>query len=68
MAENISDKTPNDLLAEEITAALISAGLVPDSRKDDLLRKLKVDGVKQEDWGLWIDVATVPPTEGGGRP
>jgi hypothetical protein len=54
MADDISNKTPNDLLAEEVSAALTSAGLVPDNRKADLLSKLKVGGVKQEDWGLWL--------------
>jgi hypothetical protein len=60
MTANATDKTPNDLLAEEMAEALASAGLVPENRKADLLSKLKVRGVKQEDWGLWVDIATAP--------
>ncbi|MDW7761637.1 MAG: hypothetical protein SCM96_13515 [Acidobacteriota bacterium] len=60
MTANATDKTPNDLLAEEVAEALASAGLIPENRKADLLSKLKVGGVKQEDWGLWVDIATAP--------
>ena len=60
MADNVPNKTPNDILAEEIAEALSSAGLVPENRQADLLSKLKVGGVKQEDWGLWVDMATAP--------
>ena len=60
ITENESRKSPNDLLAEEVAEALASAGLVPENRRSDLLSKLKVGGVRQEDWGLWIDVATTP--------
>jgi hypothetical protein len=59
------NKTPNDLLAEEIAQALSAAGLIPENRRADLLSKLKTGGVKQEDWGLWVDIATAPKqTEG----
>ena len=30
-----------------------------------LLTKLKAGGVKQEDWDLWIDIATAPPVAPG---
>jgi hypothetical protein len=59
VANSVPKKTPNDLLAEEISDALVSAGLVPGNRKDNLLSKLKIGGVKQDDWGLWVDLATV---------
>ena len=65
MADDKSNKTPNVLLAEEISEALTAAGLVPENRKAELLSKLKVGGMKQEDWGLWVDVATAPKQTGG---
>ncbi len=52
--------SPNDLLAVQIADALATAGLVKDNRKGELLAKLKSGGVKQKDWGLWIDLATTP--------
>ncbi len=58
--------SPNDLLASQITEALVAAGLIKDNHKTPLLAKLKTGGVKQEDWNLWIDMATAPQdtTEG----
>lgn len=53
-------QTPNDILASEITDALIAAGLITDAHKGQLLAKLKTSGVTQEDWNLWIDMATAP--------
>ncbi len=58
MPENVPNKSPNDLLAEVLSEALTSAGVVPENRKAELLSKLKAGGVKHEDWGLWVDVAT----------
>ena len=58
MPENVSSKSPNELLAEVLSEALTSAGVVPENRKAELLSKLKAGGVKREDWGLWVDVAT----------
>ena len=52
--------SPNDILAADITDALIFAGLIKDMHKEQLLAKLKTGGVKQEDWNLWIDMATAP--------
>lgn len=60
MTANELGKTPNDYLAEDVAEAIASAGLVPENRRSDLLSKLKVGGVKQEDWGLWVDIATAP--------
>lgn len=57
--------SPNDLLAVEITEALATAGLVKDNHKGELLAKLKSGGVSQDDWGLWIDLATAPQDEPG---
>jgi len=57
--------SPNDLLALQIADALADAGLVGDNRRGELLAKLKSGGVTQEDWGLWIDIATAPRSEAG---
>lgn len=53
-------QSPNDLLASQITEALVAAGLIKDTHKGSLIVKLKANGVKQEDWNLWIDMATAP--------
>jgi len=56
------DRTPNDVLAEDIASTLISEGLVPEDKKEQLLSKLKSGTAKQDDWNLWIDLATNPKT------
>jgi hypothetical protein len=53
-------QSPNDILASRVTDALVAAGLITDTHKPLLLSKLKTGGVKQEDWNLWIDIATAP--------
>ncbi len=65
-AEEATDKSPNDVLAEEISDALVSAGLVLEKHRGDLLGKLKAGGVSQDDWGLWIDMATAPNSRTAG--
>lgn len=57
---SVPTQTPNDVLAFEITEALVAAGLIKDTHKASLLAKLKAGGVRQEDWNLWIDIATAP--------
>ena len=54
-------QSPNDTLASQVTDALVSAGLITETHKHLVLSKLKTGGVKQEDWNLWIDIATAPP-------
>jgi hypothetical protein len=60
-----ANPSPNDLLASQIAEALVTAGLIKDNHKNALLNKLKVGGVRQEDWNLWIDIATAPPVDPG---
>jgi len=60
MANYKQQKPPNEALAEEIVATLSEAGLVMEKHKAELEHKLKAGGVTQEDWHLWIDLATVP--------
>lgn len=58
-------QSPNDILASDIVDALVAAGLIKDAHKGPLLAKLKANGVKQEDWNLWIDMATAPQVAPG---
>ncbi len=51
---------PNDQLAMQVADALVTAGLIKDSHRNELLAKLKDGGVSQEDWNLWVDLATTP--------
>ena len=63
MSNNKDRMSPNDILAEQIASELSAAGLIPDNRRTDLKSKLKVGGVNQDDWNLWIDIATSPDSE-----
>ena len=58
MANDEARNFPNDILAEQIASELLEAGLIPANRKADLESKLKVGGVSQDDWNLWVDIAT----------
>jgi len=53
-------QSPDDLLATEVADALVEVGLITDGHKAELLAKLKSGGVRQEDWNLWVDMATAP--------
>ncbi len=55
MTQDTQRKSPNDILAEQITHDLIEVGLIPENRKAELESKLKAGGVSQDDW---IDLAT----------
>ena len=60
MTDTSNQKPPNDMLADEICEDLTEAGLIPDDRRDDLESKLKGEGATQDDWNLWVDMATAP--------
>ena len=60
---NATNQSPNELLAAQIADALVGAGLIKDNHKSELLAKLNSEGVKQDDWGLWIDLATAVQSE-----
>ncbi|MBE3038037.1 MAG: hypothetical protein IMZ62_04405 [Chloroflexi bacterium] len=60
MAMDATQKTPNELLVEQITEELVSAGLVPEDHRGELELKLKGGTATQDDWNLWIDLATSP--------
>lgn len=65
--DNAQALSPNDRLANDIADALVEAGLITTTHENALREKLKVGGVKQEDWNLWVDVATSPETEQDGE-
>lgn len=60
MTQDVQQKSPNGILAEELVRGLLEAGLIPEDHKSELERKLKAGGVTQDDWNLWIDLATDP--------
>ncbi len=60
MTQDTQQESPNDVLAEEIINDLIEAGLIPENRIDELRSKLKTGGASQDDWNLWIELATAP--------
>ena len=60
MTQDLHQKSPNEVLAEELVRGLLEAGLIPEDHESELERKLKAGGVTQEDWNLWIDLATAP--------
>lgn len=66
--EAVVQMSPNELLSIQVADALVSAGMIKETHKAQLLSKLKVGGVKQEDWNLWVDMATAPQeTPNGGQ-
>ena len=60
MRQDPGSKSPNDTLADQIVQSLVEAGLISTTHKPQLEAKLKAGGVPQDDWNLWIDVATAP--------
>ncbi len=49
--------SPNNLLAEAVSDALVEAGLISNNNSSELLNKLKTDGVQQKEWSYWINLA-----------
>ncbi len=60
MTQDAPEKSPNEILAEQLVHHLIDANLIPSDHSSELERKLKVGGVTEEDWNLWVDIATAP--------
>ncbi|MBW1850346.1 MAG: hypothetical protein JRJ15_02710 [Deltaproteobacteria bacterium] len=60
MTQDLQQKSPNEVLAEELVRGLLEAGLISEDHESELERKLKAEGVTQDDWNLWIDLATAP--------
>lgn len=55
MNETERPQTPNETLAATVAEDLIAAGIVPASRRKDLLEKLVRGTAKQQDWLGWIE-------------
>lgn len=55
--------SPNAELAAVIAKELIARELILASKEKELLAKLNSGGVTQQDWHLWIDLATAPKPE-----
>lgn len=58
--ETPQTETPEDIVAEQITAALNEAGLVLEVRSEELRTSLAAGQVKSEDWYHEVDLATAP--------
>ena len=67
MTQDLQEKSPNEVLAEELVRGLLEAGLIPDDHESELERKLKIGGVTEDDWNQWIDLATAPDGVGEGN-
>ena len=50
-------QTPTQQLAEDITAALVDAGLIEHARGDGLIKNIVAGRVASDDWALLIDRA-----------
>ena len=61
--ETHQTETPEDIVAEQITAALKEAGLVVEDRSEEFRTLLAAGQVKGEDWSFEIDLATAPKEE-----
>lgn len=51
------NQTPTQQLAEEITAALVDAGLIEAARKDNLIKEIAAGRITSDDWALLVDRA-----------
>ncbi|MEQ8289525.1 MAG: hypothetical protein RIB78_07355 [Gammaproteobacteria bacterium] len=51
------NQTPTQQLAEEITAALVEAGLVEAARNDDLVKNIVSGRIKPDDWSVLVELA-----------
>ena len=56
-SKNDVEKSPNDMLAEDIVTKLAEAGLVSKVKLDEVLAKVKAGTASVEDWRLWVDVS-----------
>ena len=52
-----AEKTPNDMLAEDVATKLVEAGLISKAKLEEVLAKVKAGSASVEDWKLWIDVS-----------
>lgn len=50
-------KTPNEVLAGQVTESLVKAGFVSAAKAAEVLAKVQSGGASSEDWLLWIELA-----------
>ena len=61
MSEDTSQqKTPEQIVAEQITDLLKTSGLLLTERASEFRSSLSAGHLKSEDWALEIDLATAP--------
>lgn len=57
------EKTPNEILAGQVTDSLLKAGFVSASKASEVLAKISSGGATSEDWRLWIELALAEKTK-----
>ena len=50
-------KTPNEELAELVVVELKNAGLIPDSKVEEITLKVATGVARQDEWLVWIEQA-----------
>jgi hypothetical protein len=53
----MSQESPSNALAKQITERLTEAGLIRDTERDQLQQKLAAGMLRSEDWRLAIELA-----------
>lgn len=56
-AELLTEKNPNEALADLVVAKLKEKGFLAEGKADEIASKLKAGTASREDWTLWIDLA-----------
>ena len=51
--DNSSERTPNDRLSATVCDALVSEGLVPKEKRDEIISKLAAGEARSRDWSVW---------------
>jgi hypothetical protein len=59
-----TEKSPNDVLAEEVATKLVKEGLISKAKLQEVLTKVKTGTASVEDWKLWVDMGQKKPTGG----
>lgn len=59
-----AEKSPNDVLAEDVVTKLGEAGLLSKAKLEEILAKVKSGTASVEDWKLWVDVSQKKPAGG----
>jgi hypothetical protein len=62
--KNDAEKSPNDVLAEDVVTKLVESGLVSKNKLEEIVAKMKSGTASVEDWKLWIDVSQKKPAGG----